>query len=367
MRGRGDCRTVPAARDLRFQWAMTATMIDTGVCWNLHASCPPTWARQIERCGAGFFHSPPGLIAAGEQGEPFFAELTSGEDVLGIAAGVHRRCRVPPLPRHTFLPSPPALMPGTDVSLSGAIVALIDEARDAGWTELAINSLEAAGAVPGIEDGCTLARRLEYDVVLSGTPEEIERRLSSHHRRRLPDPGQWALHTLSGRDARALLLDVTSSARHRASEKRSVTYDVTLPPVEAFREDPAWGLTTYAAMLDGVPLAAVLVGWAGKRAYYVSGGSTPDGYACNASVWLHLQVALAFQSAGFTHYCLGGAPASAVNPSDPSHGLHRFKTGFGSTVRACAGARWVFGGEHETGHRLTRWIREHLAGSKELR
>src|SRR5690348_6279250 len=210
-------------------------------------------------------------------------------------------------------------------------------------------------------------RLQEYDILLSGTPGELEARLASHHRRRLASGDGRTLRTLSGRDARALLLQVTSVARERASTRRGVTYDeVVLPPVEAFREDPAWGLTTYAVMRGDTPLSAALVGWAGKRAYYVSGGSTPDGYACNASVWLHFQVALAFQSAGFTHYCLGGAPASAVNPSDPSHGLHRFKTGFGGTVRACAGARWVFGGEHEAGHRLTRWIRDHFAGSREI-
>jgi lipid II:glycine glycyltransferase (peptidoglycan interpeptide bridge formation enzyme) len=142
--------------------------------------------------------------------------------------------------------------------------------------------------------------------------------------------------------------------------------DVSLPPIEAFREDPAWGLTTYAVMLGEQPLSAVLVGWAGKRAYYVSGGSTPEGYARNASVWLHLQIAAAFQSAGFSHYCLGGAPASAIDPSDPSHGLHRFKTGFGAEVRSCAGARWVFGPEHEASHRLTRWLRDRLTRFKEI-
>jgi hypothetical protein len=82
-------------------------------------------------------------------------------------------------------------------------------------------------------------------------------------------------------------------------------------------------------------------------------------------VWLHLQISLAFQSAGFTHYSLGGAPATAVDPGDPSHGLHRFKTGLGAEVRACAGARWVFRAEHETGHRVTRWIREHLSRATE--
>jgi len=345
---------------------MTATMIGTRVRWRFHSSCPTDWSSLLERCGAGLFHSPPGLVASGEQGEPFFAELVEGDEVLGVAAGVQRRCRVPPIPRHVHLASPPALAPGVDVSPSLAIDALLDGARDAGWADLTISSFEAGGEVPVGEGGTGLAPRQEYDIPLCGTSQDLERRLSTHHRRRLPDRAEWTLRTLSGRDGRALLHHVTNSARHRAATRRGVTYDeVVLPPVDAFREAPAWGLTTYAVMRGEEPLAACLVGWAGKRAYYVSGGSTPDGYARNASVWLHLQIAAAFQSAGFTHYCLGGAPASAIDPSDPSHGLHRFKTGFGAEVRSCAGARWVFGAEHEASHRLTRWLKDRLTRFKE--
>lgn len=346
---------------------MTTAMIETRVQWRLHSACPADWSRLIDRCAAGFFHSPAGLAASGEKGESFFGELVDGDDVVGIVAGVHRRCRVLSRPRHAYLPAPPAIAAGSAVTAAFATEVLRECAEDEGWTELTVGSLEAAGEVPVDASGKALPRRTEYDIQLSGTPEELERRLNRHHRRHLSEGAPWTLRTLSGREARDVVIQVTSSARHRAATYRGVTYDeVVLPAVEAFREDPVWGLTTYAAMLGDVPLSAALVGWAGKRAYYVSGGSTPEGYARDASVWLHFQIALAFQAAGFTHYCLGGAPASARDPKDPSHGLHRFKSGFGSQVRSCSGARWVFSAEHEAGHRLTRWIRDQfLIGTKE--
>lgn len=344
---------------------MTATIIDTGVRWRLHASCPSDWSTHIERCGAGLFHSPAGLAASGEQGDPFYAKLVDSGEIIGIAVGVQRRCRVPPLPRHAYLPSPPALVAGARVPEWVALDGLLESAGDLGWTDVTIGSMEADGEVPLRSTGMALPTRQEYDIPLAGTPSDLEHRLTSHHRRRLPADGLWTLRTLAGPDARRLLAEVTRSAQRRAWTRRRVFNDVSLPPAAAFREDPAWGLTTYAVMLGEKPLAAALVGWAGKRAYYVSGGSTPEGYECNASVWMHLQIALAFQAAGFTHYSLGGAPASAANPGDPSHGLHRFKTGFGATVRLCAGARWVFGAEHEAGHRFTRWIRDHIPGPKE--
>lgn len=347
---------------------MTATMIDAGVRWRFHSHCPPDWASRIDQCGGGFFHSPAGLIASGEVGDAFFGELVDGDEVIGIAAGVQRRCRVPPRPRHACLPSPPALAPGARELRARALELLVEGGREAGWTDLTVHSFEAEDPAPPGPTGIRLPPRLEYDIPLSGSSDALRHRLSSHHRRRLPvDDVTWSLRTLAGRDARALLVDVTRSAVRRAAARRGTGFEVTLPPAEAFREDPAWGLTTYAAtQTDGDRLlSAALVGWAGTRAYYVSGGSTSEGYASDASIWLHLQIARVFQSAGFTHYCLGGAPAGAASPSDPSHGLHRFKTGFGATVRSCAGVRWVFGAEHEAGHRFTRWIRQRFTLSKE--
>lgn len=344
---------------------MTATLIDTKVQWHLHSVCPANWPSQIERCGAGLFHSPAGLSASGEYGEPFFAELVDGDELLGIAAGVHRRCRMPPLPKHVHLSSPPALLPSGGISLAVAVETLVEHAAESGWADLNVASMEADGATPVGARGLPLPARREYDIHLAGTPADLEHRLTTHHRRCLAKSGAWDLRTLSGADGRAMLVEVTRSAQRRASSRHRWFRDVSLPPAHAFREDPAWGLTTYAVMQGSTPLAAALVGWAGKRAYYVSGGSTPDGYAQNASVWLHLQIAIAFQAAGFTHYSLGGTPASAVDPKDPSHGLYRFKTGFGSQIRSCVGARWVFGTEHEVGHRVTRWIRDHLSGPKE--
>ncbi|HWZ27076.1 MAG TPA: peptidoglycan bridge formation glycyltransferase FemA/FemB family protein [Gemmatimonadales bacterium] len=345
---------------------MTSSLVEAGMRWRFHHVCPPDWPLRLEQCGAGFFHSPPGLVAAGAEGEPFYGELMDGDDVLGITAGVHRRCRVPPRPRHAYVPTPPALAPGFETMGPRAVDALVLAGTDDGWTELAVDSFDAEGEVEPALNGTRLPARNEYAIPLAGTPDDLLKRLSTHHRRRLPDASDaWVLHTLAGGKARALMADVTQSAALRAGERRGATYEVHLPPAAAFREDPAWGLTTYAVMLDGQPLSAALVGWAGRRAYYVSGGSTPDGYARNASIWLHLQISLAFQSAGFTHYSLGGTPGTAVDPADPSYGLHRFKTGFGAEVRNCAGARWVFGAEHETGHRVTRWIREHLSRATE--
>ena len=119
--------------------------------------------------------------------------------------------------------------------------------------------------------------------------------------------------------------------------------------------DP-WGATVFVAWNGGTPLAAALVGWANRRAYYVSGGSTSEGYAWHAAFWLHWRIMAALANAGFDAYNLGGSPAAAAEPSHPEHGLYQFKWRFGASVRPCAGARWVLQPVHARTHQIVAEI-----------
>jgi lipid II:glycine glycyltransferase (peptidoglycan interpeptide bridge formation enzyme) len=112
----------------------------------------------------------------------------------------------------------------------------------------------------------------------------------------------------------------------------------------------------FAAWNDSVPLAAALVGWANHRAFYLMGGSTPAGYECGASIWLHWQIASRMADAGFVAYNLGGSSPSAAVPGDPAHGLYRFKTGFGSRAVRCRSLTWTLSSSHARLHRVGRWL-----------
>src|SRR5437879_6868057 len=43
--------------------------------WITGSACPPDWWAHVERCGGGFFHTPPGLGAGAPAGEAVFAQL----------------------------------------------------------------------------------------------------------------------------------------------------------------------------------------------------------------------------------------------------------------------------------------------------
>jgi lipid II:glycine glycyltransferase (peptidoglycan interpeptide bridge formation enzyme) len=110
----------------------------------------------------------------------------------------------------------------------------------------------------------------------------------------------------------------------------------------------------FSAYQGDALLAAALIGYTAHRAFYLSGGSTPDGYAQSASVWLHWRTMSALRARGVTAYNLGGAPAGAAAPDHPLHGLHRFKLGFSPTVYRRNGLQWNDRTAHVRAHQLVR-------------
>lgn len=323
-----------------------------GFSWQLLAVCPADWAAQLRRTGGGFFHTPLGLALGAPRGDPLFAELVVGGDVVGVAAGVRSRCRFTAQPRHVYLPTPPAIAPsdGRDAALS----ALVDLFRLESVAEVVVDAFDAewmAGPLPGAED--TRARQ-EYVVRLDAPPDELAGRFSRHHQRGLRR-GQregWLFRTHEGRQARDLLSLVQQAAAERAAQRRDA-YVVEPPPAaSALGEGQQWGVTTFAVWRTGALLAAALIGWANGRGFFLRGGSTAEGYRSNAAVWLHWHIMGELLARGIKEYNLGGAPARALRAEDPAHGLHRFKRDFGSEIRTCRGLRWTLSPAHIQAHRL---------------
>lgn len=319
--------------------------------WNVLPSCPPGWAATLRRSGGGFFHTPLGIALGAPRGEPMFAELRVADEVVGVAAGVRSRCRFTAQPRHVYLPTLPLAPPD---GRAAAVFALVERFKLEGTAEVVMDAFDAAWTPEPIANAEDTRARQEYVVRLEGGPEDLAQRFSRHHQRGLRR-GQregWALRTHAGRQARDLLSLVQSAAAERAAQRRDA-YVVEPPPAaDALGEREEWGVTTFAAWRNGAPLAAALVGWANGRAFFLRGGSTPEGYRSNAAVWLHWRVMGELAARGAVEYNLGGAPARATRAEDPAHGLHRFKRDFGSEIRPCRGLRWTLSPAHVQAHRL---------------
>lgn len=329
--------------------------------WVTHAGCPTEWSVRLERCGGGFFHSPRGLAAAAPPGETLFAQLMLGDAVMGVAAAVWSSCRLSLRPRHVYFPTVPAVR--WPEHRAEAVATLVTALRLRGAAEIVMDSFDARWR-PEVASGEAEARyRLEYVVPLTAEPEVLARRCSEHHRRHVKrgEREGWTLRLLDGEDARALLAVVQRGAAARAAG-RGDGFEVAVPHTALGPSDGGahWGATTFSAWREDAPLCAALVGWANRRAFYVLGGSTPEGYACHAAAWLHWRIMCYLAEEGFTAYNLGGTPSSAALAGDPAHGLHRFKSGFGAEVEQCRGLRWMPRPSHARAHRVARWVATRL-------
>ena len=327
--------------------------------WAIAASCPDDWGHLIEQCGGGFFHSPAGLWSGMPDGAPFFARLARGTRTAGIALGVRRRCSLSKHARHVYLPTLPAL--GDAVSRDAALAGLVRTLAGQGSAEVVIDSFDARWSPNGASGAASITPRQEYVVRLEPgcTAEALARRCAAGQRRHLRrgERDGWVVRMLAGDEARGALAHVQHVASSRAADRGNgfVPYAPrSSTELAGAALDAPWGMLTLAAFRGDVLLCAALIGFAGKRAFYCVGGSTPEGYHASAASWLHWRIMRVLAEHGYTAYNLGGTPASAAQPDDPAHGLFRFKTGMGADVVPCAGACWVFSPIHLRAHGLAR-------------
>ncbi|HET7564474.1 MAG TPA: peptidoglycan bridge formation glycyltransferase FemA/FemB family protein [Gemmatimonadaceae bacterium] len=328
--------------------------------WSITTACPDDWGLRIERHGGGFFHSPAALQLEDAPATPFFARLRCGADVAGIAAGVLRRCRLSPRPRHAYLPTPPAL--DRDVAGDSALTALAAVLARKGMAELVVDSYDARW-MPRVTGTALAELRQEYIVPLGrdASPQRLAGRCAVNHRHgiRRGERERWTLRTLTGESAHVALAGVQHAAASRATERgHGFTPYMPARSERSAEADffASWGAVTMAAFNADVLLAAARIGWGGRRAFYRVGGSTMDGYRVGAAAWLHWRIMCVLAERGFSAYNLGGTPASAAHADDPMHGLFRFKTGFGATCVPCRGVYVTLSHHHRRAHGLANRI-----------
>ncbi|HSG46181.1 MAG TPA: peptidoglycan bridge formation glycyltransferase FemA/FemB family protein [Longimicrobiales bacterium] len=303
----------------------------TGLAWELFHREPGDWLDDVARLGAGPFQTVLGLRASGVAGEPIYLRCSDRQGrCVSLAAGLGPRRRIPFLKGEVLFPSVPVCGPGLD---AGSVVpGLLETLRRSHARAVRFDSFDAQCA--GLEGLGTPRPRREYRVAILAPDAQLAA-LADTHRRRVDqgDREGWSLERFAGDRAREAMRAVKAGTAQRASRKGRAfelageAWDPSdlVPPGETRLGGAVW-----AAMADGVLLSAVTVIWAGDRAFYVEGGSTPAGYAAVASHWMHTRIMNALGSTGIRLYNMGGAPAGAHEPASPHHGLHRFKMGFGA-------------------------------------
>jgi hypothetical protein len=322
--------------------------------WTIARNCPESWSDDVERCGGGFFHSPAGLHAGAPPGDPLFIQLRDDDDVVGVAVAVRHGGRWGLTPQRVYLPTVPAFTKQVDAA---PVLASLMATLGADGAAVIMDSFAASLRPVAIEPVTQRTSRNEFVIRLAGTPAELASRCNTHHRRhiRRGERDGWALQLLPRAEGGRVLEIVQRTAAERGIYRGEpftpASHHIALETIADVRQP--WGLVIFSAWEGDMPLAAAVVGYANGAAYYISGGSTPEGYDRDASIWLHWQIASTLAAAGFATYNLGGALALAADPAHPMHGLHRFKVGFGSETIACGGIESP--GRHV--HPFRRWFR----------
>lgn len=323
--------------------------------WQLASSAPPDWARALGDCGGTVFHAPPALAVSLPPGEPVYARLLRGERTLAVALGVAVHCRLSRRARHLRFAALPAAAPGVDRGRAAA--RLVQVLAEGGAAEVAMDSFGAGGEAEGDRGGIPGRRRTEFVVPLAGGDDVLLAEMRATHRRhvRRGIRAGWHLRVERGDDALRLLAGVRESASGRAAARGDAFHAGPVPAAFGSAADRAapWGVATFAAWDGGQPLAVAALGWAAGRAYYLTGGSTPDGYRQSAAHWLQWRMMADAASGGMVSYNLGGAAADAREPGHAAHGLYAYKSGFGGEEAACRGVRWEVDGWHLRFH---RWL-----------
>ena len=322
-------------------------MNQENITLHLAASAPvkTQWRRLLEQFNGNIFHSIEWAetCRSNHVNPLFFNWLDSSGRTVGIAVGIASRSPVRYLGRFSKrlnFESYPAVK-NNDADLARSMIRqLVAFAKDGGYRSLTIQSYFANVPIPDMAQlGFVTTSRIEFILDLTRTEEELWNRLSGHHQRKIKKAQKHDLlfeeacsveameqlrklqaATREKRNRRGEHMDMLDSAQYEELGKRY--FGLNLGKL-------------YLMTNEKQPVSAAFVTMYAGRALYVYGGSSEKGYEMNAPALLFWKIFSRCRELGCREFNMGGVTASAVNSDSLSHGLYRFKAGFGGRQVSC--------------------------------
>ncbi|MEW6323807.1 MAG: peptidoglycan bridge formation glycyltransferase FemA/FemB family protein [Nitrospirota bacterium] len=305
----------------------------------------PDWSAWLTRLNGNLYHSAAWAESCrtAHKHPIYFHWEDEQARCVGAAVGIASRSPRPVIGRFSRrldFETYPAAGDRADLALQ----MMADLARHASLTghrALSIHSYLATGPVAGLERlGLSLSPRIEFAVDLTRSPDALWQALSAHHRRKIKKAGRLGLTLVEADSMEALrqfrALQVASRERRRSRGEEIGMLD-DLYYEEKGRRYFGRNLGRLCLMLHrGTPVSAAFIALYGGQALYVHGGSSDEGFRMNAPALLFWEAFLQYRTRGCDRFNLGGVPADAADPQSPSHGLYRFKAGFGGRELALA-------------------------------
>jgi hypothetical protein len=276
----------------------------------------------------------------------FFELRSDTDECCGIAVGIESWSPVPLIgvfSRQLEFETYPAVSRDRGDLIKTMLRQLVAYAKKKGCRRVAFNSFLTRAMVPGIKSlGLNTKPRVEFVLDLSLPDNELINQFNTHHKRKIKKALKHKMEFNEASDSIAMRqfrrLQVQSRDRRlQRGEDMAVTGD-------AFYE--ALGKKFFAANLgkvfmltyQGQPVSAAFVALYDRRALYMYGGSSDLGFENDAPPLLFKYIFQRCRELGCQEFNLGGVPAEAESPEALSHGLYRFKAGFGGAQIPCENA-----------------------------
>ncbi len=303
------------------------------------------WADDLHQLGGNLFHTPQWASSRTSGSlRPHYIRMVDGaRRCIGIALGMENRSPVPligGLSKELEFETYPVVTENRPELLRVMMNRIIEYAKSRGFRKAVFNSYMGKLF---LEDpsrlGLQTQPRIEFVIDLSRDDNDLISAFKTHHKRKIKKARKHGMAFAFSQDLESMQRFRTLQVRSRdrrleRGEQMAVMDDAYYEELgkRYFKADIG---TVFMMLHDGNPVSAAFVAHYGDHALYMYGGSSDIGFKMDAPVLLFSQIFAHCREQGCRWFNLGGVPAEAKEPDAPSHGLYRFKAGFGGEQIVC--------------------------------
>lgn len=311
---------------------------------------PMEWNSEVLELDGTVFHTSEWARFKSGDGIPLYFQLLDEDmELAGIALGIKHKSRFRVISWVTamlHLTTIPVVRDNNANLLQQAINEIINFAKKQRFVFLNMDSFYATIYPESLEDmGFQTKPRIEFLIDLKKTEKELWEGLKSSHRRKIRRGMKNNLALVEENTIEGLnkLRKLQFESRERA-RKRGQDYDVGAEKgyerIKACLIDGGIA-KIFCAKKEGEIVSSALIGIYNKKAFYISGGTNSTGYRSSAPSFLFWNVMTSLKRLGFQELNFGGVPKGAKSEASLSHGLYRFKDGFGGKLIDCVGGELI--------------------------
>jgi hypothetical protein len=309
---------------------------------------PDRWVDKIRQFSGNLFHSREWAdTRLSGCSRPLFFELRDEQGSChGIAVGIESWSPARLVGRFSSLlefETYPVVTDDRPDLVQAMVRRIVAYGKQKGCRRVAFQSYLSRTSIPQSGAlGLHIEPRLEFVLDLSLSDSQLLGRFNAHHKRKIKKALKHDLQFKEAADMDAMQqfrrLQVDSRDRRLSRGEDMTIMD------DAYYE--TLGRKYFAVNLgkvftlnyQGRPVSAAFVALYAGRALYMYGGSSDLGFEKDAPPLLFKYIFARCRELGCREFNLGGVPAEAENTEAPSHGLYRFKAGFGGAQIRCENA-----------------------------